>query len=550
MPLSGFLDVVDAFNIMEMEMPVVALNFDNPKTLQNNIKLLRYILETNEDGEDFIASYENLKNEITEKTNRLSDDEKPRVFIWYFDYDYENCYKTVGRDAPGIQAQFDIAGANNIFANEAGVFPEIDPNRLAGEDIDAIVCLISPAVIQDIFGYEIEHPKLANKIKNWVMNQDENPALAEITAVHNGEVYLIQNEMIWSPRHVVALTTKAKWFHPGFFMDLDRQTIHQQYLDILNIDYNFDESGIFYWWGVLNIEGSDYGSTEGVDTVVYSSASMKLCGLWDQHKQEYIYNGYLCGGGAVRIQTDKFQNGWGCFDHYIRIKEKENKENFYFVIETSNPERMGCVPYCGEEEDYSSIDNVLEAIANVMINQMGKYVEFAWAVASPFIDDLVSGIDTEELENEQLLCEFNYPSDRGLWPTDVGCWYWWKVITKPDQTIKFDIYISHMGLANNNDGYYVEHCWTPTLNIPPPFPGEFSIAERIKYGIREIPVSEIEEHAMEFGLSSATVNTLVKQGEPIYIVTDGIVIEKHPTKVFKTDLASYKSEFDRRANNE
>ena len=62
--------------------------------------------------------------------------------------------------------------------------------------------------------------------------------------------------------------------------------------------------------------------------------------------------------------------------------------------------------------------------------------------------------------------------------------------------------------------------------------------------------SKIEERAEEFCLSSTTVNELVNLGEPVYIVTDGIIIEKHPTRVFKTDLASYKSEFERRATNE
>ena len=141
LPEPGFEDMVQ--KIKQRGIPVVALNFENPATLVQNIRILKYILDTEEDGEEFIAVYNDVKKTIIEKTDKLSEDEKTRVFIWYFDNDYKNCYKTIGRDAPGIQAQFDIAGARNIFANEAGVFPEIDPDRLAGEDIDAIVCLVS-----------------------------------------------------------------------------------------------------------------------------------------------------------------------------------------------------------------------------------------------------------------------------------------------------------------------------------------------------------------------------------------------------------------------
>jgi len=42
-------------------------------------------------------------------------------------------------------------------------------------------------------------------------------------------------------------------------------------------------------------------------------------------------------------------------------------------------------------------------------------------------------------------------------------------------------------------------------------------AERRKYGIEEIPVSEIRERANELGISSATVKELIEQGEPVYI---------------------------------
>jgi hypothetical protein len=246
----------------------------------------------------------------------------------------------------------------------------------------------------------------------------------------------------------------------------------------------------------VNKDWSDYGSTEGEYTEINSAVSVKIRGIWNDKMKEWIYNCYLCGGGAVRTDPDEPEReGWGCFNHYIKIKEQENEENFYLDIDQNRPERMGCTPHSGEEEDYSTIENILEASVNVMINLMGSYVSFAWTIAAPFIDDLVSGMD--------------------VW-----------------------------------DGYAVEHSWTPTINAPPPFPGDFPAAKRVEYGIQEITVSEIKEHDREFSLSSAAVDELVNLGEPVYIVTDGIVIEKHPTRVFKTDLASYKAEFDRRANND
>ena len=154
-----------------------------------------------------------------------------------------------------------------------------------------------------------------------------------------------------------------------------------------------------------------------------------------------------------------------------------------------------------------------------------------------------------------MTCEFLYPRDwytqeEYRWPDNVGCWYWWQVIVNPGQTAIFDIFLGHTGIEDAYHIHAVEHSWTPIINAPPPFPKDFPAAKRLEYGIQEIPASEIEERAVEFCLSSAAVDELANQGEPAYVVTGGIVIEKHPTKAFKTDLASYKTEFERRANND
>ncbi len=143
-----------------------------------------------------------------------------------------------------------------------------------------------------------------------------------------------------------------------------------------------------------------------------------------------------------------------------------------------------CTPHSGEGEDYSTIDNILEASVNVMVNLMGSYVSFAWTIAAPFIDDLVSGIDTEELEDEQLTAEFLYPRDwytqeEYRWPDNAGCWYWWKVIVKTEQTVKFDIFSGFVCAEDAHYSHTVLHSWTPTINAPPPFPSNFPAAKRL-----------------------------------------------------------------------
>ena len=315
------------------------------------------------------------------------------------------------------------------------------------------------------------------------------------------------------------------------------------------------EKTCFYCWSDVPHAWNDDGYAEGNYIDIYSSAAVKIWeGVWLSGTQEWLYQCRICGGGAVRLKPDapNWVDGWGCFCHFLRITETYNKENFRLSFDPSNPERMGAVPHSGPGEDYSGVYSALEALANVMINLIGGYVSYAWAVAGPFIDDLISAIDTENLESEKLTCQFDYPREETgdyNWPADCGCWYWWEIRVKPSQTIKFKIYEYHLGVENAWDAWAVEHSWTPTINSPPN-PDGMSVAEMRKYGIEEIPVSKIKKRADELGISSTRVKELSELGMPVYIARSRVVIEKHPIRVFRTDMSSFRSEFDRRTRSE
>jgi iron complex transport system substrate-binding protein len=239
----------DVVATLEPEITVVALNFEYPATLVENIRKLRYVLNTEESGEVFIAFYEGVVNDITEKTAGLSEEEKPQVFLWTFNYDYQDQYMAVAGDLSGIQSQFEIVGAVNIAEDLTGVFPYVSDEWLMGEDIDVILCWVSPWVVPGIFGYEIEDSAVAEATRHWAMDPDENPALAESDAVTNERVYLYQNELAGSPRFVVSLAYMAKWFHPELFGDdFDPHEIHMTYLtDHMDIERSEVEDSILFW---------------------------------------------------------------------------------------------------------------------------------------------------------------------------------------------------------------------------------------------------------------------------------------------------------------
>ena len=71
---------------------------------------------------------------------------------------------------------------------------------------------------------------------------------ADGKAVEKERVYLYENELGNTPRHIVGLAYTAKWFHPDLFQDLDSQAIHQEYLTrFMRIDYDLEKYGVFVY---------------------------------------------------------------------------------------------------------------------------------------------------------------------------------------------------------------------------------------------------------------------------------------------------------------
>ncbi len=244
----AIVDWTDVIDTLEPEVPFVCLVFADPETLVENIRKLRYVLNTEEKGEKYIAFYEGVVNDITEKTAGLSEEEKTRVFVWPFFFDYTEQYASLAGDYPGGQSQFEIVGAINIGEDLFGWFPPVSDEWLIGEDIDVILGGVSPAPVPGVCGYDIEDTTVIRETREWAMDADENPVLTGSDAVTNGKVYLYSFHMANSPRFVVVMAYWAKWLHPELFSDLDPKAIHQEYMtDFMRLDYDLDEHGVFVY---------------------------------------------------------------------------------------------------------------------------------------------------------------------------------------------------------------------------------------------------------------------------------------------------------------
>ena len=242
MPIPGFEDVVAT---LEPEIPVVALNFFEPPTMVENIRKLRYVLNTEEKGEEFLAFYEGVINDIAEETAGLSEGDKPRVFVKLPGWTPEQLC-TYNDEMLSARYLFQITGAINIAADlpgPGGAVMDVDTEWLVDQNPDTVVARIWEGYYPGSFGYEIDDDSVAMATREQIMEMD---AFAGSDAVLNDRVYLFHCDLTTTPRCVVGAAYWAKWFHPELFSELDPQDIHQEYLtDFLGIDYDLDEHGVF-----------------------------------------------------------------------------------------------------------------------------------------------------------------------------------------------------------------------------------------------------------------------------------------------------------------
>ena len=241
MALNVFPELIDT---LEPEITVVAYDQD-PALITNTVRKLRYVLNTEEKGEEYIAFYDGVMNPIKETVAGIPEDEKPRVYNEY------GVWQTLSDEAgSGYAIQVIHAGGINIFADEPGYYFEVDPEGVIDQDPDVIVAVAYewpymgyPAIAE--IGLEATDPTEIMAFRDFIMNR---PELAVVTAVEDERVYVYFHRLPDGLRFIVTTAYMAKWFHPELFSDLDPKAIHQEYLTrFLRLDYDLDEQGVFVY---------------------------------------------------------------------------------------------------------------------------------------------------------------------------------------------------------------------------------------------------------------------------------------------------------------
>jgi len=231
-------------------------NIDEYNDVMQSTRKLGYIVDKEDEAEEFCEWWEGYFNLIKSRTDGLTEDEKPRVFVeWLTDYSFQHLTRAI--------RCVDVAGGRNI-AYEAGIpAGEIDPEWVIEQNPDIIYKTHYYPL--NSHGYEVDDPSDISATRNIILNRSE---LADIDAVTKGRVYVISSRLTNGPHTIVAIAYLAKWFHPDLFEDLDPEAIQQEYLTrFMGLDYDLGEHGIFVYSPIIT--GDD--KLEGIPDRYYDS---------------------------------------------------------------------------------------------------------------------------------------------------------------------------------------------------------------------------------------------------------------------------------------
>lgn len=209
---------------------IVGLDFTSktPYSFAEETTKLGYILSRRDEARDYLENFQyKYINAIIAKTGGLSDEEKPKVYV---ESSFGN-YKAYGGNGSGAQTYLEMAGGINIF-EDSPLYFEADPEAVITSNPDIII-----KQLRNDVGYPANNFSVMSEAREEMLNR---PELADVKAVKEGRVYIIDEGLSYGLSYQIAVAYMAKWLHPELFEDLDPQAMHQEFIDKYCPGLSFD----------------------------------------------------------------------------------------------------------------------------------------------------------------------------------------------------------------------------------------------------------------------------------------------------------------------
>ena len=231
-------------------IPLISLDFRTPTVISRSVGTYGYILDREEDAQEFIDWHDGHMNIIKSRVEDIAEDEKPRFYI-AGGHEGAKFYSTKTSKDRRAQA-ITIAGGINIADElidigdpESPTALTVDPEWVIEQNPEYIFRVVHPGTTE-LSGYILDDTAAVAAARQAIMDR---PELAKVDAVVNGTVYIVEGHLDdGGGNTIIGSAYAAKLFYPHLFEDIDPQTVHQEYVDkFCHFDFNVREHGVFWY---------------------------------------------------------------------------------------------------------------------------------------------------------------------------------------------------------------------------------------------------------------------------------------------------------------
>jgi iron complex transport system substrate-binding protein len=227
-------------------IPLISLNMREIGYISRTTRTYGYIIDRKDEAEEFVDWWEGYYNLFKSRTEGLSEDERPRVYVELW-----RPYLT-----PGSGNRFGqpilLAGGYNIVDQIVG--PD-DPEYVKNFQVDPewVIEQNPEFIFKDEYkpygetSYETDNPTVFAAARQKILDR---PELANVDTVKNKRVYIIYNDLLTIPGlSIIGPAYMGKVLQPELFKDIDPRAMHQEFIDRFcpGLNFNVREHGVFVY---------------------------------------------------------------------------------------------------------------------------------------------------------------------------------------------------------------------------------------------------------------------------------------------------------------
>lgn len=238
----GFSGVGKDYGAFEVEKKVapfgiinIGLDFYQPENLSAEMTKLGVILNRDKEASNYLIWKDEKRAEIEKAVVGLS---LPGVYLERSPKNGLGDLVTFGNGS-GLDDLTKMAGGRNI-AEDLEKSAHVTWEWVLSEDPEAIIRTMSP---EGTMGWEKGPSEDTLELKKTTNEILERPGAKSISAVKNGQVFIVYSDMLYGMESVAGLAYLAKILHPE--SDLDPASIYKEYLERLGLE--FPEDRIFVY---------------------------------------------------------------------------------------------------------------------------------------------------------------------------------------------------------------------------------------------------------------------------------------------------------------